>query len=110
MTRRRQIETYTLMYSYLFDFTVLLPQRRHKIERKIETFGNKIRKKFVSSKKNVILPFYFINVMSMKKACILVVLCLFAGMLFSSCRSSKPCPAYRSVTSVEQPASTTQPG
>jgi len=46
----------------------------------------------------------------MKKACILVVICLFAGMLLSSCRSSKTCPAYRSVTSVEQPASTTQPG
>ncbi|MDR1173128.1 MAG: hypothetical protein LBL24_11810 [Bacteroidales bacterium] len=46
----------------------------------------------------------------MKKACILVVFCLFAGMLLSSCRSGKPCPAYRSVSYVEQPASITLPG
>ncbi len=45
----------------------------------------------------------------MKKACIILAICLFAGMVFSSCRSSKPCPAYRSVSFVEQPA-TTQPG
>ena len=46
----------------------------------------------------------------MKKAHILVVLCLLAGFALSSCRSSKPCPAYRSVYShVEQPASTDQP-
>jgi len=47
----------------------------------------------------------------MKKVCILVVLCLFAGMLLSSCRSSKACPAYRSVNAyVEQPVSPEQPG
>jgi len=46
----------------------------------------------------------------MKKACILVVLCLFAGMLLSSCRSSKTCPAYRSVSYIEQPASEAQKG
>jgi len=46
----------------------------------------------------------------MKKACILVVLCLFAGMLLSSCRSSKTCPAYRSVSFTEQPASETHEG
>jgi hypothetical protein len=50
------------------------------------------------------------NHFSMKKACILVVFCLLAGMLLSSCHSSKTCPAYRSVSYVEQPASTTQPG
>ena len=48
------------------------------------------------------------NHTSMKKACILLVLCLFAGMFLSSCRSSKPCPAYRSVSYIEQPASETQ--
>jgi len=46
----------------------------------------------------------------MKKACILVVLCLITGMLLSSCRSSKPCPAYRSVSYIEQPASEVQEG
>ena len=47
----------------------------------------------------------------MKKACILVVFCILAGLALSSCRSSKPCPAYRSVNAyVEQPASTDQPG
>jgi len=48
--------------------------------------------------------------MPMKKACILVVFCLLAVMALSSCRSSKPCPAYRSVTYAEQPVSATQPG
>ena len=46
----------------------------------------------------------------MKKACVLIVLCLFAGMLLSSCRSSKPCPAYRGVSSVEQPVGDIQKG
>ncbi len=46
----------------------------------------------------------------MKKACVIIAFCLFAGMSLSSCRSSKPCPAYRSVSSVEQPVSTTLPG
>jgi len=47
----------------------------------------------------------------MKKACILVVLCVFAGMLLSSCRSSQACAAYRSVNAyVVQPASADQPG
>jgi len=45
---------------------------------------------------------------SMKKVCILVVLCIFAGLALSSCRSSKPCPAYRSVSSVEQTADPAQ--
>jgi hypothetical protein len=43
----------------------------------------------------------------MKKACIIAVVCLAAGMFFSSCRSSRSCPAYRSVTSVEQPVNNT---
>jgi len=42
----------------------------------------------------------------MKKASILLVICLLAGMLVSSCRSSKPCPAYRGVSYIEQPVST----
>ena len=50
------------------------------------------------------------NHTSMKKACILVVLCLFAGMLLSSCRSSKLCPAYRTVSYTEQPASEAHQG
>jgi hypothetical protein len=41
----------------------------------------------------------------MKKVCIILVFCLFAGMFLSSCGSSKPCPAYRSVTGIEQPLS-----
>ena len=45
----------------------------------------------------------------MKKACILVVFCIFAGLALSSCRSSKPCPAYRTVSSIEQPANVDQP-
>ena len=45
----------------------------------------------------------------MKKACILVIFCILAGLALSSCRSSKPCPAYRSVSYVEQPAITDQP-
>ena len=46
----------------------------------------------------------------MKKACILIVFCILAGLALSSCRSSKPCPAYRSVTGfVEQPVSSDQP-
>ena len=39
----------------------------------------------------------------MKKVCITLVFCLFVGMFMSSCRSSHACPAYRSVTVVEQP-------
>ena len=58
----------------------------------------------------VLLHFISITIMTMKKTCILVVFCLFACMLFSSCRSSKLCPAYRTVSCVEQPASTTQQG
>jgi len=46
----------------------------------------------------------------MKKACILVVLCLFAGMILSSCRSGKLCPAYRSVSYIELPEDETHQG
>jgi len=60
--------------------------------------------------KFVLLPFHLKTLYFMKKACILVVLCLFAAMLISSCRSSQLCPAYRGVSFVEQPASTTLPG
>lgn len=39
----------------------------------------------------------------MKKVCFLLVLCLFASLFFASCSSNKLCPAYRSVTYMEQP-------
>jgi len=48
----------------------------------------------------------------MKKASVLAVMCLLASMLLSSCISSKPCPAYRSVdpraASVELPVNEIQ--
>ena len=46
----------------------------------------------------------------MKKVCILVVMCLLAGMALSSCGSSKACPAYSSVTNTAfvQPSSAIQ--
>ena len=48
----------------------------------------------------------------MKKVCLVVVICLFLGMLVASCGSSRPCPAYRSVSpvtaSVDLPASDIQ--
>ncbi len=46
----------------------------------------------------------------MKKVCIVLVVCVLAGIVLASCGSSKPCPAYRSVSSVEQAASTSQQG
>ena len=50
----------------------------------------------------------------MKNACVLVVICLFVGMLLSSCGSSKPCPAYQSVSPVtslvELPSDNNLPG
>lgn len=38
----------------------------------------------------------------MKKVVIVLVICVFAGIVLSSCVSNKPCPAYRTVSSVEQ--------
>jgi hypothetical protein len=37
----------------------------------------------------------------MKRVLIVLVVSMFVGMVMSSCVSSKPCPAYRSVSSVE---------
>lgn len=48
--------------------------------------------------------------MPMKKMHILIVLCLFAALALSSCRSSKTCPAYRSVSYAEQTVSETLRG
>ncbi|MDR3093101.1 MAG: hypothetical protein LBU62_00455 [Bacteroidales bacterium] len=38
----------------------------------------------------------------MKEIGIMLIICVFAGMVLSSCVSNKPCPAYRTVSSVEQ--------
>ncbi len=46
----------------------------------------------------------------MKKVCIILAFCLLSGVIMSSCRSSQACPAYRSVTMVEQPADDAQLG
>jgi hypothetical protein len=43
----------------------------------------------------------------MKRVLIVLVVSIFAGMVMSSCVSSKPCPAYRSVSFVEQTTSST---
>ncbi|MDR0713761.1 MAG: hypothetical protein LBF89_05830 [Bacteroidales bacterium] len=41
----------------------------------------------------------------MKRVLIILVVSVFAGMVLSSCISNKPCPAYRSVSFVEQTTS-----
>jgi len=80
-------------------------------KQQMKLFGTKYVKDFVHQKNVCTFIISFCNHISMKKACFLVVFCIFAAMLLSSCRSSKPCPAYRTVISYEeQPASTDLPG
>ncbi|MDR1673324.1 MAG: hypothetical protein LBS09_07705 [Bacteroidales bacterium] len=39
----------------------------------------------------------------MKRVLIVLIVCMLGGIVLSSCMSSKPCPAYQSVSTVEQP-------